>query len=85
MERIKENVLNDYIAMIKQSWTYAKMTKEEQKQLQEVFYSVRLENALKGTYKQRWDVLQAVYFGFLSGLGYAGGLWRETAEDVPSF
>lgn len=82
---IKENALQEFYTMILNSWTYNKLTKEEKETLCDIIYSTRTENALKGTYAQRWDTLNALYFAFLSGLGYKGGLWREDSEDVPTF
>ena len=74
----KENVLNDYLVMIKNSWTYEKLIKN-------IFYSIRTENALKGTYKQRRAVLDAIYFAFLKGLNYEPIGWRENEENYLKF
>lgn len=73
----KNNVLKDFKEMTVNSWTYKKMTAEEQIRLFTELDSVRLKEALKGTYKQRWNVLQAFYGAFLAGLGYDGFNWRE--------
>ena len=81
----KENVLNDFIVIIKNSWTYEKLTKKEKENLQDIFYSIRTENALKGTYKQRRAVLDAIYFAFLKGLNYEPIGWRENGENYPKF
>ena len=81
----KENVLNDYIVMIKNSWTYEKLTEEEKENLKDIFYSIRTENALKGTYKQRRAVLDAIYFSFLKGLNYEPIGWRENGENYLKF
>ena len=81
----KENVLNDFIVIIKNSGTYEKLTKKEKENLQDIFYSIRTENALKGTYKQRQAVLDAIYFAFLKGLNYEPIGWRENGENYPKF
>lgn len=81
MEKIKENVLNDYKQMIYKSWTYAKLTKNERQQLEQTFESVTTRNALKGTYTQRWEILQAIYSSFLYALYYTPD-WREDKENV---
>lgn len=73
----KENVLNDFKEMIVNSWTYQKMTYEEQKRLFEEFDHVRVDNALKGNYNARWNILQAVYGSYLAGLGYNSFNWRD--------
>lgn len=74
----KENVLNDFILMIKHSWTYEKLTEEEKEKLEKILLDdVRTEEALKGTYNQRWAILQAIYSTFLTAIGYDGFNWRD--------
>ena len=77
MKREKEKAYNDFFEMIKISWTFQKLTEKEKENLQDVFYSIRTENALKGTYKQRRAVLDAIYFAFLKSLNYEPIGWRE--------
>lgn len=81
----KENVLEDFVKMTEQSWTYEKMTQKEKDRLTEVFYGGTIENSLKGTYKQRWEILQAVYYSFLMGLDYTPIGWREDLDEIPLF
>lgn len=76
MVRNKENAINDFIDMIKHSWTYEKLTKQEKYKLVEVFNNIRVSKCLKGTYKQRYDILQAIYMSFLYGVGYNDFNWR---------
>lgn len=71
----KENAYKDYISMMKESWTYNRMTQEEQKNVGAALELSR--ESLHGTYKQRYNALQAIYHGFLCGLGYSGGAWRD--------
>lgn len=73
----KEYVRKDYMEMITKSWTYDRMTSDERKKLGNLFISPQLKNALKGTYKQRWDVLNAMYHSFLIGIGYTDYSWRD--------
>ena len=73
-EQISEN---NFINMIKQSWTYAKLTEEEKNRILKVLYLTQAERCLKGTYKQRWEILQAIYGAYLFGLGYNDFTWRE--------
>lgn len=73
----KENALNNYINMVKNSWTYEKLTKEEKTKLCELFNSSRIIDILKGTYKQRWEILNTIYYGFLVGVGYSPINWRD--------
>lgn len=77
MEKIKENALADYQELIYQSWTYEKLTREERNQLFKVFEDIRTTQALKGTYYQRWGILQAIYKAFLLGVGYDSFDWRS--------
>lgn len=73
----KEKVLNKWYAMIKNSWTYEKMTKEEQTTLYAIITSDIIKKCLKGTAKQRWNILQAIYLTYLLGLGCNSPTWRE--------
>ena len=73
----KENAYYNFIEMIEKSWTFEKLTKEEQNRLVQVFDDVRTKEALKGSYNQRWETLQAVYMAFLTGVGYDGFNWRD--------
>jgi hypothetical protein len=79
----KENVLKDYKKMIVNSWTYKKMTAEEQIQLFKMFDSIQTREALKGSYNQRWEILQALYNSFLLALNYEWNWREENAEKLP--
>lgn len=71
---IKEKFIN----MIKESWTYNKMTKEEQERCINLFYSdIRVKDSIKYIDAHKWDVMQAIYSAYLQGLGYNGFEWRE--------
>lgn len=74
----KENAIKNFVEMIKKSWTYDRMTDREKKIIVDILYNIRTENATKGTYKQRWETLQAIYGAYLAGLGYDSPSWRET-------
>lgn len=74
----KENALNNFLTMIYHSWTYDRMTEEEKENFKKlVFDDVRVQDALKGSYNQRWQFLQAIYSAYLKGLGYTDFNWRE--------
>lgn len=78
----KENVIYEFNNMIKNSWTYEKMTtKEKLVWNNDVLGSVRTNNALKGNYNQRWNILQAIYGAYLYGIGYDDFNWRDESED----
>lgn len=81
MEIKKENVLQEFEKMIQKSWTYAKMSKKEKEKLHDVFYHTITEKALKGNTKTRWQILQAVYYSYLIGIGYDNFNWREDPTD----
>lgn len=76
----KENVVIDFNKMIKKSWTYAKLTECEKDKWRCILTDVRLSNSLKGTYNQRWEILNLAYASFLYGVGYTGFNWRESGE-----
>ena len=82
----KDNVLYDFNDMIKNSWTYEKMTEDEQNNwFEKVVNNVRTEKCLKGTYIQRWEILQAMYNAYLVGIGYTDFNWRCNDEDKTFF
>ena len=76
----KDFVFVDYLEMIKKSWTYDRMTKEEREKIQEILTSGRIKEDIKGTYQQRWQALNALYYAFLIGIGYDNADWRGDNE-----
>ena len=86
MERTKENAFSDFMEMIRNSWTYDRMTEKERRNLDMAVEWAVDRNAIKGSYKQQWMILHAIYEAFLAGLGYTGGAWREPdQESIPAF
>lgn len=86
MEGKKEYAVVNFMAMIRNSWTYDRMTVEERRNLGTAVEWAVDQNAIKGDYKQRWMILHAIYDAFLAGLGYTGGTWREpNPEEAPAF
>lgn len=81
MEKEKTKALENFYNMILNSWTYKKLTKEEKNKFDELMEHTRTQEALKGTYKQRWEILQAIYGAFLYGCGYNGYNWRSEEES----
>lgn len=77
MEMNKDNVLVNFEEMIRNSWTYGKMTQKEKENWEHVLYHNMTNNCLKGNYKQRWCILQAIYYAYLIGIGYDNFNWRE--------
>ena len=75
--RNKEDATRDYINMIKQSWTYDRMTETERAALVEAVKFAKVA----GAYETRWSILQSVNYAFLLALGYKGGDWRRKADE----
>lgn len=74
----KENTVYDYKLMICKSWTYNRLTEEEKAQWENVTEWVQNQGMVKGTYKARWNIMNAIYFAFLRGVGYDNSMnWRE--------
>ena len=84
-EQIKENALGNFYENIKKSWTYERLTKEERERLKITLFSPTITNSLRGTYNQRYQILNSVYHGFLMALDYQPIGWRENAENIPKF
>lgn len=73
----KDNTLDLYIDMIKNSWTYDRMTNKEKSNIIDIFYSAQTLNTLKYTKNHKWEILQAIYNSYLIGIGYTDYKWRE--------
>ena len=73
----KENAINDFTNMIKESWTYARLTENERFAWEESVAWAVDQKVVSGKYSQRWTTLQALYHTFLLGVGYTGWKWRE--------
>ena len=73
----KEKVIENFNNMIIKSWTYARLTSAEKDQWKRTLESAPLKVAVKGTYKQRWNILNGIYTAFLYGCGYTDFKWRE--------
>ena len=71
----KEKAVEEFYKMIKQSWTWARLTQKER----ERFYECIELSTLFGTFAQRWTQLNDIYFSFLMGVGYSYDNWREEA------
>lgn len=76
-----DNVNFDFSRMIENSWTFNRMTNEEKANLWKTLHQANSMNAIKGAYKTRWCILQAIYRAFLSGLGYNGANWRSREQE----
>lgn len=78
------SVVEDYFQnVIKKSWTWNRLTEEEQKR----FIDMDVFDKIKGNDKTRVEWLNTIYRSFLSALGYKPIEWRETEEEkeMPRF
>lgn len=85
MEVKKEDAKRNFEIIIRNSWTYERMTEAEKKRLEKILNSKMLNDCLKGSYAQRWQILHLMYYSFLNGLEYDPINWREQKKDVPLF
>lgn len=74
MNKPNEQAQADYIAMTRNSWTFQRMTQMEQ---EVAIQALLCSEMIRGSYKQRYSALNAVYRAFLLGIGYDGPQWRE--------
>lgn len=82
----KEKAIDEFFDMIRQSWTYARLTDTEKEKLKDWLFSERMKDCLRGTFRQRWETLQVIYHTFLLALEYNPTNWREeNEEDIPLF
>ena len=78
------SVVEDYFQnVIKKSWTWNRLTEEEQRR----FIDMDVFDIIKGNDKTRVEWLNTIYHSFLSALGYNDNptRWRDTEEDIPQF
>lgn len=81
----KENAIKDYMEMIEQSWTWERLTEDEQNRFFETINSTCATDAIKGDYKQRWGILNAMYRAYIMALDYKPIGWREPEEESATF
>ena len=77
MNKNKENAQADWTDMIVKSWTWAKLTNDERNKFGDELNKETTKKIISGTYRQRWEILNALYSMFLEGCGYNRGSWRE--------
>ena len=81
----KELAKQEYLEMIKQSWTWAKLTEKEREKFSELLEHPCSAVVIKGNYDQRWEACEALYHTYLEGLGYDPLEWREAQPTVSTF
>lgn len=79
MNKPKEQAQADFITMTRNSWTFQRMTQKEQ---EAAIQALLCSEMLKGSYKQRYSALNAVYRAFLLGICYDGPQWREPENNL---
>lgn len=77
MKKISNAVENYFQTVIKKSWTWDRLTEEEQKR----FIDLSVFDRICGSDKQRIKWLCTIYEAFLNGVGYDGFQWREEANE----
>ena len=83
MAKYSNAVENYFQNVIKKSWTWNRLTEEEQRR----FINMDVFDIIKGNDKTRVEWLNTIYHSFLSALGYNDNptRWRDTDEDMPQF
>ena len=69
----KAKAAEDFLNMIKEFWTWKKLSDEERTMFAERFE--RDTDLITGTYQQRYNAYLAMYNMFLNGLGYFKHPW----------
>ena len=83
MNKPKEKAFPDFLEMTRHSWTYDRMTDDEKTRCEKALRSAASLD-IQGSYNQRYNALNGVYYAFLLGIGYSGALWREPhPEEIP--
>jgi hypothetical protein len=70
--------VEDYFQnVIKKSWTWARLTEEEQKR----FIDMNVFDKIKGNDNTRVEWMQTIYHTFISALGYKPIGWRDNTPS----
>lgn len=80
-ETMREEARHDFYKSIKQSWTYARLTEDEQFEVMQCIGSCKLYGSNKD---HVFETLNQIYRAFLAGTGYScngWNTWRQTAEE----
>ena len=84
--KAKENAYTDWFEMIFNSWTWGKLTDDERTAFVDQMDSwCNWRGLLIGTYTQRCEILNEMYYMYLLGIGYKPSGWRENTEENPKF
>lgn len=69
--------INVFLQMIKESWTWARLTEEEKNIFENQLSRPIIFDTIKLCKKNTLSILNALYDTFLSALGYKDWHWRE--------
>ena len=58
----------DFIKMLQESWPWKKLTDEQKNIYLDLLEAQITEEAVKGTYYQRWSIYQVTWSYFLKGI-----------------
>lgn len=64
----KAQSLEDWENMTALSWSYNALTDEQRAAWEKLKKTQWFRDAVRGTYKQRWDAVNAIYMAFLEGV-----------------
>lgn len=85
-------IIEEYKNMIKNAWTFQRLTEDERTRFLNLLSHPCTTNALKYSHNHKWDILNAMYHAYLEALEYQPIGWREekeqnnqTYEDVVGF
>lgn len=67
--------------VIKESWTWAKLTEEEKRRFIDLIYVDSIFYSIARTDKEKIELLNFAYHAFLVGLGYKPIGWREVNKN----
>ena len=67
-DRTKENAIDNALEVIKNSWTWERLTTKERTHFIDKLLTYK--SAIKGSYYQRGEIISAMYAMYLYGLGY---------------
>lgn len=81
----KELAKQEYLEMIKKSWTWAKLTEKEKDRFLSLLDNPCSTTIIKGDYDQRWDACEALYHFYLLGLDYDPLNWRENYLETTHY
>lgn len=85
MKHDKNEAINEFIEMIKKSWTYERLTTEEKQRFLNTIEWGKQQGIIKGSWLERWHILQLTYDSFLNALDYKPTGWREPDDDYLPF